>query len=126
MYRETSPGSGSYRAVSEAFTTGRDLNFGLVFNCSTYSAPSQIDIRAGDVIGACIYDPPNLGGLDGVRAQADVVGESSSATRFLMKTGNAGCGDSAVPDPVTSLTREDSLVLHIHANICKLHTSILF
>ena len=123
VFRETSPGS--YSAVSEAYTTGRTLtnhNLGSGdFACARFEVMNQIQVQAGDVMGACVYDPPNTGGLSGVRVELNVVGGNAGNDRYLMMTENAGCGDFNVPSPVTvsGLTRIDSHVLHISASISK-------
>ena len=123
VFRETSPGS--YSAVSEAYTTGRtltNLNLGSGdFACARFEVMNQVQIQAGDVIGACVYDPPNTGGLSGVRAELNVVGGNAGNGNYLMMTGNAGCDDLTVPSPVTvsGLTTIDSHVLHISASISK-------
>ena len=116
LYREM--GQGTYTAISDAYTTGTSsLDHGTQsFRCVTVSIP-PLQIQAGDVIGVCIYNPPL--GLLGIRAQLDVVGRNAGANRFLLRTSNSGCGDSAVPNTVSSLTRENSLVLHISASISK-------
>ena len=111
----------SYRTVSEAFTTGRTFfNKGLQrFNCVTYKVET-IEVQAGDILGACIFDPPNEDGRNVV--QLDVVGDSNDTNNFLMSTGNKGCDDSTVPSTVmiNSLNRKESVVLHIHADISNL------
>ena len=122
VFRETSPES--YSAVSEAYTTGRTLtnhNLGLsgAFACAGFEVMNQIQIQAGDVVGACIYNPPDTGGLRGVRVELNVVGRNAGSNRYLMMTGNTGCNDFTVPSPVSGLTRIDSHVLHISASISK-------
>ena len=122
VFRETS--SGTYTSVSNAFTTGRtvinaNLPSGTDFACASYSPSTVVDIQAGDVIGACIYDPPDVSGINGCRVQLDVVGRNAGSDQYIMSTGNSGCGNSAVPNTVTFLTRMDSSVVHIHADISK-------
>ncbi len=133
--RDTDSESASFTAVSQAFTTGRGLyNTGLTsfddtFACASYSV-DEITVQAGDMIGVCIYDPPDnaepvrwfLDGLDYInRVQLDLIGEDAQGSdRFLMSTGNNGCGDSLVPNPATSLSRQDSRVMHIYADISKI------
>ena len=87
--------------------------------CFNFQPSQAIEVQAGDVIGACIYTPTDeLGGVTH-REQLDVVGQNAGADRFLMVTSNSGCGDSSVPSPVSSLTRINSLVLQIYADISK-------
>ena len=115
VYRETSPGS--YSNVSEAFTAERSPNFAVEFTCLNFSLSNQIPIQSGDMIGACIYDPPNLDSVS--RRETYVVGEDASNDRYLMRTSNSGCGDFTVPNTVmiSSLSRRDTRVLHISTNI---------
>ena len=117
LYREMR--QGTYTAISDAYTNGISYSdHGLQsFRCVSVSIP-PLQIQAGDVIGVCIYNPPKSG-LLGFRAQLDVVGQNAGADRYLLTSGNSGCGDSAVPNSVSSLTRENSLVLHIFASISK-------
>ena len=119
VYRES---AGIYQPVSMAYTTGRnlfnhDLGFTGTFACQTYQV-DPLMVQNGDLIGACIYDPPNTGGsFSGV--ELDIVGQNAPTDRFLMMTDNSGCGDNTVPASVSSLTMIDSRVLHIWANISK-------
>ena len=113
VYRETSPES--YSAVSEAFTAERDPNPAVTFACLTFSMSNQIQIQSGDMIGACIYDPPDQG--SDIRLETYVVGDEASNDRYLMRTSNSGCGDFTVPNTVSSLSRRGRRVLHISANI---------
>ncbi len=120
VYRETSQGSNVYIPVSDAFTTGTSIfNHGSAsFACRTYNPQQTIQIQAGDIIGACIYNPPNEGGLVGTRIQLDVVGQNAGNDSFLMSTDdNTECGNSAVPSSVSNLNRADGFVLHVNANI---------
>ena len=115
VFRETSPGS--YSTVSEAFNAVRDPNPGVLFACLSFPVVNQIQIQAGDMIGACVYDLPDT--ASEVRLETYVVGQI--ADRFLMRTGTdeARCSDSTVPSPVSSLSTVNERVLHIYANISK-------
>ncbi|XP_064386571.1 uncharacterized protein LOC135335087 [Halichondria panicea] len=120
--------SSEYINVSEAFTTGRTVansNLGLfgTFACRTFSV-NDIPVQAGDVIGVCIYDPPDNAGFT-TRLPIDMVSQNAGSEHFLMSTGNSGCGDMSVPNPVTvsSLNRANQRVLHIHADITPLSTT---
>ena len=118
FFRETSPGL--YSAVSIVFRARRNENNlgSQSFSCVITSFSSPVEVRAGDVIGACIFEPPSL-----TTVQLDVVGQNASADRYLMRTTNSGCSNTEVPSSVmdSSLTKMESLELHIHANIseCK-------
>ncbi len=115
--------SSEYINVSEAFTTGRTVansNFGTgTLACRTFSV-NDIPVQAGDVIGVCIYDPPDNVGLT-TRLSIDMVSQNAGSEHFIMSTGNSGCGDMSIPNPVavSSLNRADERVLHIHADISK-------
>ena len=118
VFRETSPGT--YTAVSDAFTTGVGPNLDpeFTFACGNFQAPSELQVQAGDMIGACVYDPPD-GGVLNRRVQRDVVSENAGIDRYLMVADNSGCGDFSVPSSVDmdSLSEMNSLILHISANI---------
>ena len=129
MFRRS---SSEYISVSEAFITGRTVansNFGTggTFACRIVSV-NDIPVQAGDVIGVCIYDPPDnaesvrIFGNDYTnRLPIDMVSQNAGEDRFLMSTSNTGCGDMFVPNPVavSSLNRANQRVLHIHADISK-------
>ena len=124
--------SSEYISVSEAFTTGitvANSNLGRfgTFGCITFLV-NDIPVQADDVIGVCIYDPPDnaepvdIFGTDYTnRVQFDAVGQNTGSEHFLMSTGNSGCGDMSVPNPVTvsSLNRANERVLHMYADISK-------
>ena len=108
IYRGTSPGS--YGVVSGPFIAVREPNYKVfTFPCLRFQV--SIQIQAGDVIGACVYDPP------GERKETFVVGQHAGTVRYLMTASTSQCGDSTVPSHVSSLSRVNSLVLHISANI---------
>ena len=109
VYRETS--LGSYSPVSETFIAVRESNIADAFDCLIYPVSNQIQIQAGDVIGACIYDPP------GGRRETFVVGQHAGADRYLMTTSTPECDDSTLPDHVSSLASVNSQVLLISADI---------
>ena len=114
VFRETSPGS--YSTVSEAFNAVRGPNPVDLFACLSFPIMNQIQIQAGDMIGACVYDPPDTDS-DRIREKF-VVGQI--ADRFLMRTDTeARCSNSTVPNPVSSLSRVNQRVLHIYASISK-------
>ena len=91
------------------------------FGCTTLTPVDPVTVQAGDVIGACVFDPPDDNTL-----QNDIVGEIDDSNRYLMTTGTIGCGDAAVPSTVNSLNRRDSRVLHIHADIGKLRVTTFY
>ena len=108
----------SYDVIIPALTAGRqpftDLGDDGDFGCTTLTPVDPVTVQAGDVIGACVFDPP------GSIRQNDVVGVFDDSNRYLMTTGINGCDDAAVPSTVNSLSTTNSCVLHIHADIGKL------
>ena len=118
IYRLRASQTDSYDVIIPALTAGRRPFTGLGdngdFGCTTLTPVVPVTVQAGDVIGACVFDPP-----DNI-LQNDIVGEIDDSDRYLMTTGTNGCGDAAVPSTVNSLNRRDSRVLHIHADIGKL------
>ena len=115
VFRETS--MGEYTKVSEAYTAVRGFNLHDSFACLSFPVMNQIQIQAGDMIGACVYNSPGI-----LRLETYVVGEGVDPERFLMVASNSGCGDSTVPSPVSSLSKVESLVLHISATISEYTT----
>ena len=113
VYRETSPWS--YSNVSKAFTVERDPNPAAGFVCLNFSLSNQIQIQSGDMIGVCIYDPPDLD--SGRRRETYVVSNEATNDHYLMSTSNSGCGDFTVPSTVSSLSTREGHVLHISANL---------
>ena len=99
VYRETYPGSNAYTPISDPFNTGTSFfnQGGDSFTCKTFQADQTIKVQAGDMIGACIYDPPNESGFLGSRTQLDVVGQQAGSDRFLM------CQQLITQDVVTQL-----------------------
>ena len=121
VFRETSPGSRTYSAVSDVFTTGRTDLDSRNFACQKYQAINPVQIEAGDVIGACIYNPPEEG-IFSRRVELVIVGQTASADQYLMMTDGSGCGDFTVPNyfSISSLNKLNSNVLHVSGSISKL------
>ena len=129
VYRRMESGSTlRYHLVSEMFralrTTGNLVNFDGVdgeisqgFNCYTDSidaGESPLTIQAGDIVGACVFDP------DGFRLQLDVVGEASGES--LLQMGAAGCSREDIPSDISAnqLSPLNSRRLYVYADIGKL------
>lgn len=125
-----SDASARYVRVSEMFRairtiagfTGDPIVDGEIveegFNCYTDSidvGDSPLTIQAGDLLGACIFDPSNSILVN--RLQLDVVGEANGESLLQMDEG--GCSRNAIPSdiPANQLTSLDSRRLHIYANI---------
>ena len=94
------------------------------FNCYTDSidiGDSPLTIQAGDILGACVFDPDGdiqFGGTSIlIRLPLDVVGEASGGS--LMQMDTAECSREAIPSdiPTNQLSSLSSRTLHIHANI---------
>ena len=119
IYRLRASEPDSYDAIVPALRARRAIGTGLgpggifsSFGCTNLTLEDPVTVQAGDVIGACVFDPP-----DDDTLQNDVVGEIDDSNRYLMTSGTNGCGDAAVPSIVNSLEQRDSRVLHIHAEI---------
>ena len=91
------------------------------FNCYTDqlgNGVSQMTVQAGDLIGACVFDP-----IDGSlisRRQLDIVGDVSGQSLLAMSTG--ACSRDSIPTsiPVSQLRTINSRRLHVYANVGKL------
>ena len=129
--RNVSENGEHYERVSDTFTAVRSSqNFlngpivdgGIVareFNCYNYTisnGDSSMTVEAGDVLGACVFDPPDT--ANAVRRQLDIVGEVEGES--LLQMNKAGCiftgrgweiPLSVSPRPVSSRR------LHLYANI---------
>ena len=120
IYRLRASESDSYDAIIPALSARRAFGTGLggflgSFGCTNLTLEDPVTVQAGDVIGACVFDPP-----DDDTLQNDVVGVIDDSDSYLMTTGTNGCGDAAVPQRVNSLSTTNSRVLHIHADVGKL------
>ena len=93
IYRRNVSGNDDlYERVSDTFTavrSGPDLNFHLIdggivagqFNCyidTIDNGDSSLTVQAGDVLGACVFDPPQN------RRQLDIVGEGGGESLLEM------------------------------------------
>ena len=135
IYRRiiNSDGSERYEEISSMFTAVRATGLlaavdstGIIdgsiqqdgFNCyddfiDTDASP--LTVQAGDVLGACVFDPVNSENYD--RRQLDIVGETEGESLLGMST--SGCTTDALPSsiPVSQLSMVSSRRLHIYANI---------
>ena len=131
VYRRDSA-SDTYNRVSDTFSAVQasgsfllvfgDGIDGLVqvnnFTCYNDSIDASLTVQAGDVIGACVFDPEDVNTLV-TRLQLNVVGRSGSANSQLMQMDVTGCTVDALPPSVStaSLTLTNSTALHIYAMI---------
>ena len=88
------------------------------FNCYNDfidAGTSPLTVQAGDVLGACVFDPANSENYG--RHQLDVVGETEGES--LLGMSSSGCTTDALPSsiPVSQLSMVSSRRLHIYANI---------
>ena len=86
-----------------------------------FSVNDTVLVETGDVLGACIYDPP------GDVVQLDIVGRIRNISRNgLFFGGLSLCGNNSVPSSVTFDPERVSVrrILHLYANIGNnVHTS---
>ena len=123
-----------YMCVSEMFrairTVSRIINNDPIvdgeieqggFNCyndSIDAGDSPLTIQAGDILGACVFDPINSP-FSVNRLSLDVVGEVNGES--LQQMGTDGCSRTNIPSDISinQLSTVNSRRLHIHANIGK-------
>lgn len=91
------------------------------FRCYTDSidTASSVTVQAGDILGACVFDPMNDRYRLLSRRQLDVVGESRHNGGSLLATTAGGCSMDTLPSniPTSQLSVVNSRTLHIHANM---------
>ena len=135
VYRRTDSGEGGeerYERVSEMFRAVRaTINFGEHvdgvlqegFSCYNDSDNSTLTIQAGDIIGACIFDPEDTSPFVG-RHQLDIVGQVRGES--LSQLQSDVCTMDAIPSsiPYSDLLIRDNRRLHIYANIGSYQTYI--
>ena len=129
-------GDESYERVSEMFravrtTTGLGdaadgRNQLLGFNCYTDIidvGDSPLTIHAGDIIGACVFDPDDETLFN--RLQLNIVGEVRGTGESLMRvdvgdeSNEVSCTMDAIPSDISRsvLREQNNRRLHIYANI---------
>jgi hypothetical protein len=90
------------------------------FNCYddfVGAGASPLIVQAGDLLGACVFDPVEDTNYD--RRQLDVVGETEMDGESLLGMSTSGCTTDALPSniPISQLSMVSSRRLHIYANI---------
>ena len=87
----------------------------VCYNDSIDTGASPLMVQAGDVIGACVFDPEDSDNFG--RRQLDIVGEIDGES--LMGMSSSGCTTDALPlnIPVSQLSAISSRRLHLYANI---------
>ena len=121
VYREMIDDPGQYEIISEMFvisytsTQINNENRNLV--CNTFDASPNFDIEAGDVFGACVFNPP---GPEARRLE--IVSEASG--RSLMRMSSSGCSRTSIPSTISTsdLSNGNSRLLHVYANITGMFT----
>ena len=85
------------------------------FTCYDDTITAPLTVQAGDVVGACVFNPTN--GNFFTRRQLDVVGRVDGES--LLQMGSGGCSTTALPTEIraSQLSTADSRRLHIYANI---------
>lgn len=110
-FREGSVVDGPIRSGFRCYTDSLD----------TAEASESVTVQAGDIIGACVFDPANELILS--RMQLDIVGESrsrhDSGSSLLAMPTTDGCSMDTLPSniPTNQLSVISSKRLHIYANV---------
>ena len=130
IYRRMGSGEDeSYENVSELFRAVRTtLNIAddadgpnqEGFNCYTDlidTGDLPLTIRAGDIIGACVFDPEDADGFD--RRQLNIVGEVPGGRGESLMRNDIKCTMDYIPSSIlqTDLRRQNNRRLHIYANV---------
>ena len=136
IYRRMGSNSEStdrYERVSEMFSAVRTvqqyIGFPVVdgeieqggFNCyedTVDAGNSLLTVQAGDILGACVFDPDRDNGAV-QRLPLDVVGEVSGESLLAMNTNGCTRDDLPVNISANDLSSVSSRRLHLHANIGK-------
>ena len=95
----------------------------VCYSDSTGGTP--VTIQAGDIIGACIFDPDDnniLSSFD--RLQLDIVGRQTGTpgeSLLQLSESEASCSRNSIPNSVlgNDLSSRDDRRLHLYANISK-------
>ena len=110
--RVNSDGSDHYEMISSMFRAVRAT--GLL---AAIDSTGVIDgsIQAGDVIGACVFDPEDSENFN--RRQLDIVGEIDGQS--LLGMSSSGCTTDSLPlnIPIYQLSTVSSSHLYLYANI---------
>ena len=133
VYRKMDPGADEhYKQVSQLFsalTATNNLmqidNNGTIdcvirqqgFICYDDSITAPLTVQAGDIVGACVFNPMNGHFNFFTRSQLDVVGRGSDES--LLQMGSGACSITALPTNIqaSQLSNVNSRRLHIYANI---------
>lgn len=125
VYREmmdSDSGLYTYGRVSRVFSITEDLVQTSSFVCGILDV-NDFTIEAGDLVGACIFDPIDNEANGRFRSQLDIVGETvlTSGYPLLRMTDVSACAvglnqlPSSIPNNMLSVA--ESRVLHLYADI---------
>ena len=138
LYRPRTDSSGNqirYRRVSVMFSAvqatgllaaavnGNGIIDGAIqaggFHCFNDSMDTPLTVQAGDILGACVFDPVNANTFS--RQQLDIVGESIPGASSILGMSSNLCDMDALPTSIESnqLSTILSRRLHLYANIGK-------
>ena len=126
VYRRMGSGNDThYVAVPSSVRTAVRSGDQITSNNDSFSCLNQsvwpnvtVAIEAGDVVGACIYEPGDNADENIFRRQLDIVGQMNGYSLMQMKD-IGECGFNSTPSNISSslLSAIDSSVLHLYANI---------
>ena len=87
------------------------------FTCYDDTITAPLTVQAGDIIGACVFNPMNGNFNFFTRSQLDIVGQVSGESLLQMDSG--ACSITALPTNIqaSQLSNVNSRRLHIYANI---------
>lgn len=118
---DSSSGSHTYERVSGVFSIivrEESHNHNSSFECDILELDTNFTIEAGDIVGACIFDP--IDNDNRLRKQLDIIGEASDYSLLHMSdVSECTVGLNRLPMTIANgmLTAVDSRVLHLYADI---------
>jgi hypothetical protein len=111
-----------YRRVSNVAVVswrGSDIDtLSQSFNCFNISI-NDFTIEAGDIVGACVYDPAGI-----FSSQLDIVGQNASGYLLMQMDDASQCRQNSLPMSISSSQLNNVLnswILHVYANITGRH-----
>ncbi len=99
------------------------------FACSVLTLPQPVSVAVGDVLGACLFDPPDGSGV--IRYRLDLVSRADGGEDIRRTNSHsnnpAGCSATGVPASVSTTGTRDSnsRSLHLWANIGEQYTAYI-
>ena len=99
-------------------TDGQIQNGGFMcYNDSVNTSDSSLTIQAGDIIGACVFDPQD--GIWFARQPLDIVGRMNGESLLQVDLPDGACTMDAIPSSIlrSDLQNRNDRRLHIYANI---------